>query len=166
MDPDLGSDPGSGSCHFRQWLSRCQQKTNFLTQFFLLITFWSRNQGFSYYFCMMIEGSGSNSYLWLVDPDLDGPETCGSGGFGSRSGSATLNHQWGRKLEGWAKTAAGLAGWRRVTQQGVILYVMDGQCRLPLRTTPLAPVWGCLLLNVHKTPSWAVRHARKTGLVL
>ncbi len=30
---------GSGSCYFRHWPSRCQQKTNFLTQFFLLITF-------------------------------------------------------------------------------------------------------------------------------
>ncbi len=39
MDPD--PDPGSGSCYFRHWHSRCQQKTNFLTQFFLLITFWS-----------------------------------------------------------------------------------------------------------------------------
>ncbi len=32
---------GSGSCYFRHWPSRWQQKTNFLTQFFLLITFWS-----------------------------------------------------------------------------------------------------------------------------
>ncbi len=31
---------GSGSCYFRHWPSRCQQKTNFLTHFFLLITFW------------------------------------------------------------------------------------------------------------------------------
>ncbi len=52
----------------------------------------SRNQGFSYYFCMMIEGSGSRAgpdpytYLWLVDPD--GPKTCRSGGSGF--GSATL----------------------------------------------------------------------------
>jgi hypothetical protein len=37
-----------------------------------------RNQGFSYYFCLMIEGSGSGS-LW--------PKTCGSGG----SGSGTLH---------------------------------------------------------------------------
>jgi hypothetical protein len=37
----MDSDPGSGSCYFRHWPSRCQQKTNFLTQFFLLITFWS-----------------------------------------------------------------------------------------------------------------------------
>ncbi len=32
---------GSGSCYFRHWPSRYQQKTtNFLTQFFLLVTFW------------------------------------------------------------------------------------------------------------------------------
>ncbi len=31
--------PGSGSCYFRHWPLRCQQKTN-LTQFFLLVTFW------------------------------------------------------------------------------------------------------------------------------
>ncbi len=37
MDPD----PGSRSSYFRHWPSRCQQKTNFLTQFFLFITFWS-----------------------------------------------------------------------------------------------------------------------------
>ncbi len=40
-DPDSDPDPGSGSCYFRHWPSRCQQKTNFLTQFVLLITFWS-----------------------------------------------------------------------------------------------------------------------------
>ncbi len=57
--------------------SRCQQKTNLLTQFFSAYYFLkvhlhhiskiksqkespnSRNQGFFYYFCMMIEGSGS-----------------------------------------------------------------------------------------------------------
>jgi hypothetical protein len=70
---------GSGSCYFCHWPSRCQQKTNFLTQFFLLSYFLkvhlhyfskiksqkelqnSRVQGFSYYFCMMIEGSGSRA---------------------------------------------------------------------------------------------------------
>ncbi len=95
MDPD----PGSGSCHFRHWPSRCKQKANLLTQFFLLITFWSyndiiflkikshkksqnsMNQGFSYYFCMMIEasrsraGSGSGSI----------PLTSGSGSGSWRS---------------------------------------------------------------------------------
>jgi hypothetical protein len=39
MDPD--PDPESGFCYFRHWPSRCQQKTNFLIQFFLLSTFWS-----------------------------------------------------------------------------------------------------------------------------
>ncbi len=100
MDPDHGS----GSCHFRHWPSRCQQKTKFLTQFFCLLLFEvhlhhfskiksqkesqnSRKQGFSYYFCMMREGSGSGSI----------PLTSGSGSgrpknmwipFGS--GSSTL----------------------------------------------------------------------------
>jgi hypothetical protein len=31
---------GSGSCYFRHWPSRRQQKTNFLKKFFLLITLW------------------------------------------------------------------------------------------------------------------------------
>ncbi len=33
----------------------------------------SRNQGFSYYFCLLIEGSGSgpDPYLWQMDPDPD-----------------------------------------------------------------------------------------------
>ncbi len=81
MDPD----PGSRSCYFRHWPSRCQQKTNLLTQFFLLAYFLklhlhhfsniksqkesqnSRNQGFSNYFCMMIEGSGSGrpKNMWI-----------------------------------------------------------------------------------------------------
>jgi hypothetical protein len=47
-----------------------------------------------------------------------------------------------RRLEGWPNTAARLAGWRRVTQQGVILYVMDGPTCLPRRATPIARVWG------------------------
>ncbi len=64
---------GSGSGSFRQWPSRHQQK---FSLFFLLIplrTFWrhiyiilqrvtkpyGRNNDFSYYFCLIIEGSGS-----------------------------------------------------------------------------------------------------------
>jgi hypothetical protein len=31
-----------------------------------------------------------------------------------------------RRLEGWPNTAARLADWRRMTQQVVILNVMDG----------------------------------------
>jgi hypothetical protein len=30
---------GSGSCYFRQWPSRCQQETNFFSQFFCLLLF-------------------------------------------------------------------------------------------------------------------------------
>ncbi len=36
-----GSGFGSGSFYFRHWPSRCKQKTNFLTQYFLLMTFWT-----------------------------------------------------------------------------------------------------------------------------
>jgi hypothetical protein len=69
---------GFGSCYFRHRPSRCQQITNFLFYFLCSLlfedtfTFFSKiksqkesqngwNQGFSYYFCMMIEGSGSGS---------------------------------------------------------------------------------------------------------
>ncbi len=70
---------GLFSCYFRHWPSRCQQKPNSLTQFFSACYFLkvhlhhfskiksqkesqnSRNQGFSYYFCVIIEGSGSES---------------------------------------------------------------------------------------------------------
>ena len=96
---------GSGSSCFHHWHSRRQQKTN--KKSFLHITFWrhlhhfskikrqkklqnSRNQGFSYNFCLIID-------LWLMDPDPDpgGPKTFGSGGFGSGfgSGSATLDRK-------------------------------------------------------------------------
>ncbi len=53
--------------------------------------------------------------------------------------SPFLSHnQWGRRLESWTNAAARRAGWKRVTQQGVILYVMDSPSRLPWRTTPLS----------------------------
>ncbi len=70
-----GSGCGSGSFYFHHWPSRCHQKTNFKKSFsayyFLKVLFTSffkkvkkksqnsRNQDFSYYFCLMIEGSGS-----------------------------------------------------------------------------------------------------------
>ncbi len=67
---------GSGSSYFHYWPSRRQQKTNlkkmFLAYYFLKVHLYpfskiksqkevknSRNQGFSYYFWLMIEGSGS-----------------------------------------------------------------------------------------------------------
>jgi hypothetical protein len=83
MDPD----PGSESCYFRHWPSRCQQKNKFFHTIYSAFYFLklhlhhfsniksqkesqnSRNQGFSYYFCTMIEGSGSGSI----------PPTSGSG---------------------------------------------------------------------------------------
>ncbi len=67
---------GSGSCYFRLWPSRNQDANKtlifynffFTAYFFMKVHFWrytsgflqnSRNQGFAYYFCLMIEGSGS-----------------------------------------------------------------------------------------------------------
>jgi hypothetical protein len=76
----------NGSCYFRHWPSRCRQKTNtiFSAYYFLKLHLHyfskiksqkeqqnSRNQGFSYYFCMMIEGAGSGSGSKHL--------TCGSG---------------------------------------------------------------------------------------
>ncbi len=58
---------GSGSCYFRHWPSRCQQKLVHLHHFSKIKSQKesqnSRNQGFSYYLFMMIEGSGSGSIL-------------------------------------------------------------------------------------------------------
>ncbi len=107
---------GSGSCNFCHWPSRCQQKTNFLTQFFLLVTFWrhiyiiikdkkskrvtknNRIQGFSYYFCMMIEGSGSRA---------------GSGSIPLTSGSGSGMPKKHVDPEHWSQATwtLGAAGW-------------------------------------------------------
>ncbi len=46
--------------------------------------------------------------------------------------------------------AARLAAWRRVTQQGVILYVMDGHAACPDVPHHLPRSVAGLLLNVHK----------------
>jgi hypothetical protein len=70
-------------------------------------------------------------------------------------------NQRGRRLEGWSNTAARLAGWRRAISQGVILYVMDGPCRLPWRTTPLAPVWSWSVTKCTQNTVMELRHARK-----
>ncbi len=63
-----GSGFGSGSCYVVIDLLKMSTKVKN-----------SRNQGFSYYFCMMIEGSGSGSNLWRKDTDPEGQKTCGSG---------------------------------------------------------------------------------------
>ncbi len=70
-----GSGFRSGSCYFRYWPSRRQQKTNlkksFSACYFLKVHLHtvifqkklqnSRNQGSSYYFCLMMEGFGAGS---------------------------------------------------------------------------------------------------------
>jgi hypothetical protein len=74
MDPDLDPDPA----FFVIDLQDASKKLIFLRNFFCLLRFEAtftsffedkksnesqnnRNQGFSYYFCMMIEGSGSRA---------------------------------------------------------------------------------------------------------
>ncbi len=77
------------------------------------------------------------------------------------------HNQWGPRLEGWSYTAARLANWRRVTQQGVAFYVMDGPCRLPWRTTPLALVWGWSITKcTQNTVMSYVMPGGRHGLVL
>ncbi len=88
----LTNASGSGSCYFRHWPSRCQQKLIFKHNFFCLLPYFlkvhlhyfskiksqkepqnSRTQDFSYYFCMMIEGYGSRAGSGFI------PLTSGSG---------------------------------------------------------------------------------------
>ncbi len=60
-----------------------------------------RNQGFSYYFCLMMEGAGSGSVQVKMDPDPGGLKTYGPYGSGSttlpriRAGVFTSpHHRW------------------------------------------------------------------------
>ncbi len=86
---------GSGSCYFRQWPSRCKKNYFFCFYFLKVYIIFqitkksqkSRNQCFSYNFCLMIERFGS------------GPLIYGSGSGMPKnivyygSGSATLDPQ-------------------------------------------------------------------------
>jgi hypothetical protein len=78
-----GSGFGSGSCYFRHWPSRCQQKTNFLNSFFAYYFFKvptctsfsklksqkksqsSRNQGFSYFFLLGDRRIQEAQNMWI-----------------------------------------------------------------------------------------------------
>jgi hypothetical protein len=99
--------------------SRRQQKTNLKKKFFCLLLFEgtftvyhfskkkspkmqqnSRNQGFSYYFCLMTEGSGSGS---IPLTSGSGPKICGSGsGFGSNTGSNGSQQNKCNEFQKWA----------------------------------------------------------------
>jgi len=80
--------------------------------------------------------------------------------------------QRGRRLDGWPNTAAGKAGWRRVTHGMCV--VKDGPYRLPFLYRILVALTGaaqlraegisscCYIVNVPNHPSWAtVCHAWK-----
>ncbi len=91
----LTNESESGSCYFRHWSSRCQQKLIFFNFSWLLLfecTFTSffkvkkskshkstRNQGFSYYFSLMIEGSGYGTTPLTNGSGYTRPKTRGSG---------------------------------------------------------------------------------------
>ncbi len=57
MDPD--PDPGSGSCYFRHLPSKCHHLHHFSKKESQKESQNSRNKDFSYYLCMVVEGSGS-----------------------------------------------------------------------------------------------------------
>ncbi len=94
----LTNGSGPGSCYFHHWPSRCQWKKlisflsfsafSFRRYIYIIFLRWkfkkksqnSRHQGFAYYFCFMIEGSGSV-------PLTNGS---GSGAQSAGFGSATL----------------------------------------------------------------------------
>jgi hypothetical protein len=104
MDPDPDADPDPSI--FIIDLQDANKKLTFLFYFSCILLFKgiflhhfskiknqkesqnSRNQGFSYYFCMMIERSGSGSMPLTSGSGSGRPKTCKSGGSGS--GSATL----------------------------------------------------------------------------
>ncbi len=89
----LASGSGSGSCSFRQWPSRCQQKLfslRFFAYYFLKIHLYnssqikshkmsqnSRNLGFLTLFAWWWKDLDRDPNLWLTD--LGGPKTYGSG---------------------------------------------------------------------------------------
>ncbi len=103
----LTNGSGSGSCYFWNWPSRCHKKKFDKKNFLLLLfegTFTSffkkskrshnslssRNQGFSYYFYLVIYGKDPDPYLWSESRNPGGPKIYGSDGSEFGSGSETL----------------------------------------------------------------------------
>ncbi len=72
---------------------------------------------------------------------------------------------WGRRLEGWPNTAARLAGWRSVTQQGVISYVMDGPCRLSWSLAPVG-VWSITKCTRNTVMSYVKQRSTYTKVLV
>jgi hypothetical protein len=69
-----------------------------------------------------------------------------------------------RGLEGWSNTTVRLAGWRRATLQGEILYVMDGPCRLSLMDHTTCPSLGLIYYRMNTKHCHELCHARKAWL--
>ncbi len=119
-----GSGSGSGSCYFLSLTFKTNKKY-FSASYFLKVYLQylhhvskikvtkksqnSMNQGFSYYFPMMIEGSGSGYVpLWLMDtdPDPGGPKTYGCYGSATllySNGSDTYGLQLSQRIFIWVR---------------------------------------------------------------
>ncbi len=94
---------GSGSCYFRHWPSRLQQKTNFFEKVFLLITLLFKGAFISFFKDKKSKRSHKTAGIkvvltlfawWWKDPELVDPKpdpggliTRGSGGSGFGSGT-------------------------------------------------------------------------------
>ncbi len=66
-------------------------------------------------------------------------------------------------LEGCPNTAVRLAGWKKMIQQGVILYVMKVYAACPNGPHQWPRSGVDLLLNIHKTLSWPTSCKEGTG---
>ncbi len=143
---------GSGSCYFRHWPSRGhQESTGVVIVFFCLFLFEgtftsffkdkkskksqnNRNQGFSYYFCLMIagSGSGSGSIPLTKGSHSRSPNTYGSYGSRSGSGSASLDENGSlsavlriHDILGWIRIRNRIRGSMHLTNPDPSIFVID-----------------------------------------
>ncbi len=116
----FGVDPCLFKTTAKNWFSKEGFSVYYFLKVHLLTSFSkklqnSRNQCFSYYLCLLIEGSGP--FLWLMDPDSDPgvPKTCRSGGSGSEHCrkvvfKVTLSNPK-RRLQGQFKSKKTSSSW-------------------------------------------------------
>ncbi len=97
---------GSGSCFFNQWRTRCQV-------FLLIIS----SQGFSYFFCLMMEGSGS----------VQNNNGSGSGSSRNKRIHNTGGHSGFPKLI-WRECVSAISSFHRIAELGnkdVLINLVD-----------------------------------------
>ncbi len=122
----------------------------------------SRNQGFSYFFCLMMEGSGSRSLSVQIMTDSDGPTTYGPGSTTLFSRKSQIMCGYIRHQMCYVTKRAGLALARvRREWKGYILVIfilpsLGCGCFLQIyvrlwnsQSTPVAPKY---ILLTHISP--------------